>query len=83
MNEGALRVDEEDVRNPDLLHQPGVEGAAQVVPRGKSQTLVFPVVPQVERHGEVLKNKQEPNSHQHSEPRIQMLDKNSGQCLPC
>lgn len=47
VNERALRVDEEDVRNPDLLHQPGVESAAQVVSRGKSQTLVFPVVPQV------------------------------------
>lgn len=47
-------VDKEDVRNPDLLHQPGVERPALVAVRWKRQPLVLPVVTQIQSHGEVL-----------------------------
>lgn len=56
VDEGALGVDEEDVRNPDLLHQPGVERPALVGVGRKRQPLVLPVVTQVQSHGEVLKD---------------------------
>lgn len=54
MDEGTFGVDEEDVRNPDLLHQPGVKSPALVVSRRERQPLVLPVVTQVQSHGEVL-----------------------------
>ena len=54
VDERALGVDEEHVRHPDLLHQPPVEGHALVGAAGEGQTLVLPVVAQVQRHGEVL-----------------------------
>lgn len=56
MDEGALGVDEEDVGDPDLLHQPRVERPAPVVARREGQPLVLPVVSQVESHGEVLQD---------------------------
>ena len=56
VDEGALGVDEEDVRNPDLLHQPRVKRPALIVSGRKGQPLVFPVVPQVQSHGEVLRD---------------------------
>lgn len=59
VDEGSLRVDEEDVRNPDLLHQTPVERHALVGAARERQALVLPVVPQVERHGEVLMEKKE------------------------
>lgn len=54
MDERALGVDEEDVRDPNLLHEPGVERPALIVPGGERQPLVFPVVTQVQSHGKVL-----------------------------
>lgn len=57
MDEGAFGVDEEDVRDPDLLHQSRVKRPAEVGTRRKRQPLVFPVVTQVQSHGEVLKRK--------------------------
>lgn len=54
MDEGALGVHKEHVRDPDLLHQPAVKRHALVVGAGEGEPLVFPVVSQVERHGEVL-----------------------------
>lgn len=59
MDEGAFGVDKEDVWNPDLLHQSGVERPALVVVRRKRQPLVLPVVTQIKSHGEVLKDTQE------------------------
>lgn len=47
-------MDEEDVRNPNLLHKPGVEGPALIVLGREGQALIFPIVTQVESHGEVL-----------------------------
>lgn len=47
-------VNEEDVGNPDLLHQSAVEGHALVAGAGEGQPLVPPVMPQVQGHGEVL-----------------------------
>lgn len=61
MDEGTFGVDEEDVRNPDLLHQPGVKSPALVVSRRERQPLVLPVVTQVQSHGEVL---QKADTHQ-------------------
>lgn len=55
MNERPFGVDEEHVRNPDLLGQPAVKGHALVIGTGEGQALVLPVVPQVQGHGEVLK----------------------------
>lgn len=50
-------MDEEHVRNPDLLDQACVKGAALVAAGGEGQAVVLPVVPQVQRHGEVLETK--------------------------
>lgn len=54
MDEGPLGVDEEDVGDPDFLHQATIERHALVGAAGEGQTLVLPVVPQVQGHGEVL-----------------------------
>lgn len=54
MDERALRVDEEHVRNPNLLHQATVEGHALVVGALERQPLVLPVVTQVQCHSKVL-----------------------------
>lgn len=54
MDEGALGVHEEHVRDPNLLYQPAIKCHAQVVGAWKRQPLVLPVMPQVESHGEVL-----------------------------
>lgn len=50
----ALGVDEEHVRNPNLLHQATVKGHALVIGAGERQPLVLPVVTQVQGHGKVL-----------------------------
>lgn len=47
-------MDEEDVGDPDLLHETSVEGAALVAAGGERQPVVLPVVPQVQSHGEIL-----------------------------
>lgn len=54
MDEGALGMDEKDIRFPDLLYQPAVECAAQIVTGGKSQPFILPIMPQVQGHREVL-----------------------------
>lgn len=53
-------VNKEDVRNPDLPHEPAVEGHALVGGAGKGQPLVPPVMPQVQGHGEVLGARKKP-----------------------
>lgn len=57
VDEGAFGVHEENIWDPDLLHQPGVKRPTLVVSGRKRQTLVFPVVTQVQSHGEVLQRK--------------------------
>lgn len=57
MDEGALWVDEEHIRNPDLLDQAGIKSAALVAAGGEGQAVVLPVMPQVQRHGEVLETR--------------------------
>lgn len=59
MDEGALGVHKEHVGHPDLLHQAAVEGHALVVGALEGQTLVLPVVAQVESHGEILEEHRE------------------------
>lgn len=54
MDEGPLRVDKENIRNPDLLHQATIKCHALVGAAGERQALILPVVPQVQSHGEVL-----------------------------
>lgn len=54
MDKGSLGVNKEDIGDPDLLHQPAVEGHAEVVGAREGQPLVLPVVPQVQGHREVL-----------------------------
>lgn len=54
VDEGPLGMDEEDIRDPDLLHQTTIKCHALVSAAGERQTLVLPVVPQVQGHGEVL-----------------------------
>lgn len=54
MDEGTLGVDEKHVGDPNLLHQSAIKGHALVVGAGEGQPLIFPVVPQIKRHGEVL-----------------------------
>lgn len=44
MDERALRVHKEHVRDPNLLHQATVKGHALVVSAGEGQPLVLPVV---------------------------------------
>lgn len=55
VGEGPLGVDKKHVGHPDFLHQAAVEGHALVGVASERQTLVLPVVPQVQGHGEVLK----------------------------
>lgn len=57
MDEGTLGMHKEHVRDPDLLHQPAIKGHALVVGAGEGQPLVFPVVPQIKSHGEVLQQR--------------------------
>lgn len=55
MCEGLLRVDKKHVGYPDFLHQAAIKSHALVVIAFEGQTLIFPVVPQIKGHGEVLK----------------------------
>jgi len=57
MNEGPFGVHEKDIWDPDLLHQPAIKGHAVVGGAGKRETLILPVVPQVQSHGEILHEK--------------------------
>lgn len=61
VDEGALGVDEEHVRDPDLLDQACVKGTALVAAGGEGQPVVLPVVPKVQRHGEVLETRAKAN----------------------
>lgn len=54
VDEGALGVHKEHVRNPDLLYKSAIKRHAEVVGAGERQPLVLPVVPQIQGHGEVL-----------------------------
>lgn len=58
MDKRTLRVDKEDVGNPNLLHKTCIEGPTLVAAGGEGQAIILPVMPQVQRHGEVLENKQ-------------------------
>lgn len=55
VDERPLGVDEEHIRHPDLLHEAPVEGHALVGGAREGQPLVLPVVPQIQSHGEVLR----------------------------
>lgn len=47
MDEGAFGVNEENVGNPDLLHQPTIKSHALIGGAGEGQAFIFPVMPQV------------------------------------
>lgn len=55
MNKGTFGMHKKDIRLPDLLYQPTVKCAAQIVTGGKSQPFILPIMPQVQGHREVLK----------------------------
>lgn len=57
MDERTLGVDKEYIRNPNLLDQTCIKGATLVAAGGEGQAVVLPVMPQVQRHGEVLKTR--------------------------
>lgn len=59
VDERALGVNKEHIRNPDLFNQAAVEGHALVVGAGKRKPLVLPVMTQVQGHGEVLQGGKE------------------------
>lgn len=47
-------MNKEDIGDPDLLHQPAIEGHALVAGAKESQPLILPIMPQVQGHGEIL-----------------------------
>lgn len=54
MDEGSLGVDEEHIGHPNLLDKTPVKCHALIGGAGEGQTLVLPIVSQVQGHGEVL-----------------------------
>lgn len=54
VDEGALGMDKEHIGDPNLLHQTAVKCHTLVVGALEGQALVFPVVTEVQSHGEVL-----------------------------
>lgn len=56
MDEGSLGMDKKCVGYPNLLYQPAIEGHALVGVAGKGQSLVLPVMSQVQGYGEVLQH---------------------------
>lgn len=59
MDERPLRVDKEHIGHPYLLHQAPVKGHALVGGAWEGQPLILPVVPQIQGHGEVLRERGE------------------------
>ncbi len=57
VDEGSFGMHKEHIRNPDLFHQSTIESHAFIGFTGKRQSLVLPVVSQVQGHGEVLYEK--------------------------
>lgn len=57
MCERLLGVDKEHVWHPDLLDQAPVEGHALIGGAVEREALVFPVVSNIQGHGEVLKHR--------------------------
>lgn len=47
-------MNKEDIGDPDLLHQPAIEGHALVAGAKEGQPLILPIMPQVQGHGEIL-----------------------------
>lgn len=52
-----LGVHEEHIRHPDFLHQAPIKGHALVGGAWEGKPLVLPVVPQIQGHGEVLRER--------------------------
>lgn len=55
MDERPLGVDKEHIRHPDFFHQTPVEGHALIGGTREGQSLILPVVPQIQGHSEVLR----------------------------
>lgn len=55
MDEGPFRMDKEHIGHPYFLHQAAIKGHAFVCGACKGKSFIFPVVPQVQSHGEVLR----------------------------
>lgn len=54
VNERTLGVNEEHVWHPDLFHQPGIKRSTFVAAGGERQSVVLPVMSEVQGHCEVL-----------------------------
>lgn len=54
VDKGSLRVDKEDIRDPYFLHQTAIKRHTLVGAAGEGQTLILPVMSQIQGHGEVL-----------------------------
>lgn len=54
VNERTLGVNEEHVWHPDLFHQPSVKRSTFVAAGGERQSVVLPVMSEVQGHCEVL-----------------------------
>jgi len=59
MDEGPLGVDKKHIRHPYFFHQAPIKGHALVGGAWEGQPLIFPVVPQIQSHGEVLREQGE------------------------
>lgn len=53
VDKGSLRVDKEDIRDPNFLHQTAIKRHTLVGAAGEGQTLILPVMSQIQGHGEV------------------------------
>lgn len=54
MNERTLGMNEEHVWHPDLFHQPSVKRSTFVAAGGERQSIILPVMSEVQGHREVL-----------------------------
>lgn len=54
MDKRTFRVNKEHIGNPDFLHKTWIKGTTLIIAGGESQSIILPVVPQVQSHGEVL-----------------------------
>lgn len=55
MDKRPLGMNKEHIRDPDFLHQAPIEGHALVSGAREGKSLILPVVPQIQGHGEVLR----------------------------
>lgn len=55
MDKRTFRVNKENIRDPDFFHKAWIKGATLVIAGGEGQSIILPVVPQVQSHSEILR----------------------------